>query len=132
MKKTILSPVLTHLTYILGPKDSFCAFYLYYWSEIMPSYYPFQFPEKLKKTSKNLVLGQILVCLTQIWSLNFFFLARQFNTKLIKQTWENGKKPNFSLNFGPNLGQKTFVMGFTSTRCSKLFPVIFIWNFKKN
>ena len=51
MTKTILSPVLTHLTYILGPKDSFCAFYLYYWSEIMPSYYPFQFPENFEKSS---------------------------------------------------------------------------------
>ena len=33
----------------------------------------------------------------------------QFKEKLMKQTWENGKKPNFGPNFGP---QKIFVANF--------------------
>ena len=35
----------------------------------------------------------------------------QFQGKLINQTWENGKKPNFGSDFGPfgpNLSQKIF------------------------
>ena len=32
----------------------------------------------------------------------------QFQGKLINQTWENGKKPSFRPDFGPNLGLKIF------------------------
>ena len=37
--------------------------------------------------------------------------------KLVMQPWENGKKPDFRHNLDP---LKSFFMGFTSTRCSKL------------
>ena len=37
--------------------------------------------------------------------------------KLVMQPWENGKNPDFRPNLDP---LKSFFMGFTSTRCSKL------------
>ena len=58
----------------------------------------------------------------------------QFKGKLIKQTWENGKKANFEPDFGPfwpNLGPKIFFVGFISTRCYILLKAI-ICNFKEN
>ena len=39
----------------------------------------------------------------------------QFKEKLMNQTWENDKKPNFGPNFGsfgPTLGTKHFLHGF--------------------
>ena len=42
----------------------------------------------------------------------------QYIGKLINQTWENSKKPNFGPDFGligPNLGPKIFFVGLTST-----------------
>ena len=41
-----------------------------------------------------------------------------FKGKLMNQTWENNKKPNFEPDFGlfgPNLGTQIFLEGFTST-----------------
>ena len=41
----------------------------------------------------------------------------QYPAKLMNQTWENGKKPNFGPNFGlfgSNLGPQDYFVGFTS------------------
>ena len=38
--------------------------------------------------------------------------CKQFQEKLMNQTWENGKNPSFGLNFdpsGPNLGHQIFL-----------------------
>ena len=59
--------------------------------------------------AKNLILVPILACLAQIWVQKFFLMlyivvsyhCMQFQGKLMKQTWENGKKPSF----GPTLAQ---------------------------
>ena len=42
----------------------------------------------------------------------------QFKAKLMNQIWESNKKTNFGPDFGlfgPNLGPKFFLEGFTST-----------------
>ena len=51
----------------------------------------------------------------------------QFKGKLINQTWENIKKPNFRPDFDPfwpkfDLPKKNFV-GFTSTGCYTLYAI---------
>ena len=76
--------------------------------------------------AKNLVSGQILAPLAQIWTPNIFFAnftstrsicivasyhCIQFQVKLMNQTWENGKKPSFEPDFGPygpNSGHQIF------------------------
>ena len=48
----------------------------------------------------------------------------QVKGKLINQTWENGKKPNFGPNFGlfdPNLDPWNFFAAFTSTSSCTIF-----------
>ena len=56
------------------------------------------------------------------WMLDIVasYHCMQFQGKLKNQTWENGKKPSFGIDFGP-LAQiwspKIFFMDFTSTRC---------------
>ena len=42
-----------------------------------------------------------------------------FKEKLMNQTWEHSKQPNFGPNFGlfdPNLGLQNFFRGFSSTK----------------
>ena len=61
----------------LGPQIFFHRFYFYYMLDIVASYHCMQFQGKLMnqtwKIAKNLVLGPILACLTQIWATKFFF-----------------------------------------------------------
>ena len=47
--------------------------------------------------TKNLISGMIL---GQIWVSKIFFVAFNFTGKLMRQTWEKDKKPNF----GPDSG----------------------------
>ena len=59
----------------------------------------------------------------------------QFQGKLMKQTWENSKKPNFGIDFGPlgpNLGLNFLFLDFTSTKCYRLLQGITVCNFKEN
>ena len=66
--------------------------------------------------AENLILGLILVRLAQICPFPPNFLCElpvlvvrhcsklsfwAFKLKLMNQTWNNGEKPNFGLNFGP-------------------------------
>ena len=63
--------------------------------------------------AKDLILDRILACLAQIWASQIFFASFistnivpsyhpiKFQGKLMDQTWENGKKPNFGFDFGP-------------------------------
>ena len=77
------------------------------------------------ENKKKLNLESILVCLAQIWVHKLFwrfhlyyfldivptYRPMQFKEKLMNQTWENKKKPNFGSNFGlfgPNLGPLNF------------------------
>ena len=78
---------------------------------------------------KNLVSGLILA---QIWAQKVFSwalplldityccklslydcckLSLQFQEELMNQIWENGKKPSFRNDFGPNLVPKNFFRG---------------------
>ena len=50
----------------------------------------------------------------------------------MNQTWENGEKPNFRPDFVPNLGFKTFFVGFTSTSSYTLFQAIILGNLKEH
>ena len=78
--------------------------------------------------AKNLILGPILACLTQVGLQNFFrgsylylqlgivpsYHPMQFPRKLTNQTSENGEKPNFGPDFGsfgPNFNPP-FICGF--------------------
>ena len=56
----------------------------------------------------------------------------QFQGKVINQTWKNGKNPSFKPNFTPNLVQKMFFVGFTSTTLYALLQAIIVCNFKEN
>ena len=59
----------------------------------------------------------------------------QFKGKLMNQTWENGKNPNFGPDFGlfgPNLGPPNLFVGFTSTSSYTLFQAIILCNLKEN
>ena len=72
--------------------------------------------------TKNLILGPILAHLTQIFFCGFYhyyqldivpsYHPMQFKGKLMNQTWENGKKPNFGPEFGPHLVPRNFARGF--------------------
>ena len=75
--------------------------------------------------AKNLILGPILH--PQIFLCGFYlyymldivasYYHMEFQEKLMKQTWENGKKKlKFGPNFYPFSPKKCFV-DFTSTRC---------------
>ena len=52
----------------------------------------------------------------------------QYQGKLMNQTWENGRKPSFAPDFGPNLVPIFFFFGFTSTRCYALLQAIIVWD----
>ena len=62
----------------LGYQILFDGLYLYCMLDIVPIYHYMQFQGKLTneawKMVKNLVLGQILTTLDQIWDQNFFFI----------------------------------------------------------
>ena len=87
---------------------------------IVASYHFTQFQGKLTnqtwENSKNLVLGQLLVHFAKIRDQKKFirrfyicqmldiiacYQCMQFQGKLMKQTWENSKKPSFATEFGP-------------------------------
>ena len=104
---------------------------------------------KLEKIAKKLVKCPILAPLRQIRAQNFFhrfylyymlhivatYHCTQFQGKLMKQTWENSKKPNFGIDFGPlgpNLGLNFLFLDFTSTKCYRLLQGITVCNFKEN
>ena len=63
--------------------------------------------------AKKLILDPILACLAHICAPQHFFAGlvrhcsyyylEQFKGKIMNQTLENDKKPNFGLHFGPNL-----------------------------
>ena len=51
----------------------------------------------------------------------------------MNKTWENGKKPNFESNFGPNLGPQIFFVSFPSIRyCYTLLQANIVYNVKEN
>ena len=59
----------------------------------------------------------------------------QFKVKLMSDTLENDKKPNFGLKtqlFGLNLGPQFLFMTFTSTSSKTMFQPIILWNLNKN
>ena len=59
----------------------------------------------------------------------------QFQGKLMNQTWENDKKPNFGADFGPfgpNVGLQICFAGLTSSSSYTLFQAIMLCNIKKN
>ena len=84
----------------------------------------------LTKWQKNLlILHPVLACLAQIWVPKIFWgvsplqVVRhcsklspiQFKRKLMNQTWENSKRPNFEPNFGlfgPSLSLQKNFCGF--------------------
>ena len=83
-------------------------------------------------------MGLILVYLAQIWAPKFFSrFYLHLKGKLINQTWENGKKPNFGPDFcpfWPKFGPQFFLffVGATSIRCYTLLQTIIVCNFKEN
>ena len=74
----------------------------------------------LRKWQKNLVLGPIWNLQPKFGLQTFFcgwylykmlevvasYHCMQFHRKLMNQTWENGKKPTFVSDFGPNSGHQ--------------------------
>ena len=59
----------------------------------------------------------------------------QCQGKLMYETWENGKKPSFGINFDPfhvNLGPKKIADGFYPATCNTFLQDIIICNFKEN
>ena len=79
--------------------------------------------------AKKQILEPVLACLAQIWAPKIFlrvlalllvdivpsYHLMQFRGKLINQTWENGKKPNFGPEFGPfwpKFSPQKFFRGF--------------------
>ena len=136
---------------ILTPSHKlFRGFYLYQQLEIVPSNHPMQFPQKLlhqisedgKKANFGPNFGlsdQDLGC--QIFFSGFYlcqylhiipsYHPMQFKRKLINQTCEYGKKPNFGSNCSPNLDPQFFFVSFTSTRFKKLLQDTIVWNFKE-
>ena len=132
-KKPNIGPILVRFDPNLAPKKLFRDFYLYRMLYIVTRYYCMQFQQKLmnqtwEKGKKKLVLCLILTLLAQIWTPKTFFVDFisirffvsgynyvEFQGKLVKQTWENDKKPSFGPDFGhfgPNLGLKTFFRRF--------------------
>ena len=85
----------------------------------------------LDKMAKNVILGPIFVCFGPnvvpksflrgfylYWMLYIVasYHCMQFQVKLMNQTWENGKKPSFGLDFDPfcpNLGPNFYFVDFT-------------------
>ena len=83
-----------------------------------------------KKMTRNLVLGTNLAPLTQIWFSKVFFpefyifymseIVTNYNwmlfeENLMNQTWEDGNKPSFELDFEPfvqNVGLKKLFCEF--------------------
>ena len=109
VKKLTFSPILAHLAQIQAP-NFFRKLYLYQKLDIVPSYHPMQFKEKLisqnEENVKKLIPGPILTHLTQMQTQHFFFRKLylyqkldivasyqpwQFQVKLISQAEENTK-----------------------------------------
>ena len=95
--------------------------------------------------AKKLILDPILACLAHICAPQHFFAGlvrhcsyyylEQFKGKIMNQTLENDKKPNFGLHFGPNLVLIFFLFfffDFTSTTCYTLLEAISVCTFKEN
>ena len=114
----------------LGPKIFFHGFYFYYMVDIVASYHCMQFQGKLmnqtwengKKPSfgtdfgpfgpnvdpRNFYHGIYLYYMLEVVAS---YHCMQFQGKLMNQTWGNGKKPSFEIDFksfGPNLCSKIF------------------------
>ena len=107
-KNLILGPIFAHLTQVQA-QIFFPKLYLYQKLDIVASYHPRQFQEKLisqaEENTKNLILGPILAHFTQVQAQNFFrklylyqkldivasYHPRQFLEKLISQAEENMK-----------------------------------------
>ena len=98
--------------------------------------------------TKNLTLGLILTCLTQMWALkNFcgFYLYQilciaasyhcvQLHGKVMSQVSEKGKKPHFGSDFGPldpNLGHHFFFQKSGFLRHYISWSAIIMYNIKK-
>ena len=98
--------------------------------------------------TKNLTLGLILTCLTQMWALkNFcgFYLYQilciaasyhcvQLHGKVMSQASEKGKKPHFGSDFGPldpNLGHHFFFQKSGFLRHYISWSAIIMYNIKK-
>ena len=96
----------------LCPKSFFHGFHFYYVLGHVPSYYPVQFPGKLRNLNS--------------WNLKFFeilasYTCVQFQGKLMNQIWGNWKKPRFGTDFGSfglKLGPKFFF--------SCIFPLLHV------
>ena len=152
VKNLISGPILTHLTQMQTQHFFSRKLYLYYKLDIVPSYHPNQFKEKLisqnEENVKNLILGPIWTHLAQIQAPIFFFRnlypyqkldivasyhPRQFQEKLISQAEENMK----NLILGPILTHLTqmqtqhfFFGSFISTRSQTLLQATNLGNFK--
>ena len=51
----------------------------------------------------------------------------------MNKTWENGKKPKFESNFGPNLGPQIFFVSFTTIwHFYTLLQANIVYNVKEN
>ena len=131
---TILAPL-----HQIKPQIFFHRFYLYYMLDIVASYHCMELQGKLMKqtwgNSKKPTFGTILAPLHQIKPQIFFhrfylyymldivasYHCMQFQGKLMKQTWENSKKPNFGINFGPlpldQIRSQSFFVDSTFTTC---------------
>ena len=106
------------------PKTWFWTWFWSFWPKFAPPPHPQFF--FLDKMAKNVILGPIFVCFGPnvvpksflrgfylYWMLYIVasYHCMQFQVKLMNQTWENGKKPSFGLDFDPfcpNLGPNFF------------------------
>ena len=122
VKKLTFGPIFAHLAQIQAQKF-FRRLYIFQNLDIVPSYHPIQFKEKLmsqnEENVKNLILGPILAHLAKIQAQFFFrklylyqkldivasYHPRQFQEKLISQAEENMK----NLILGPILAHLTQV-----------------------
>ena len=78
--------------------------------------------------TKNLILGLIVACSSQIWTPNLFFRILSLLLDIVT-SYDLGQ--TFSC-LGPNVVYKFSYMGFTSTRCYALLLTIIVCNFKEN
>ena len=108
VKNVISGPISIHLAQIQA-QNFFRKLYLYQKLDIVPSYHPRQFKEKLMRQAEenveNLILGPILAHLAQIqaqisfWKLYLYqkldivlyYYSWQFKEKLMSQNEENVK-----------------------------------------
>ena len=99
--------------------------------------------------AKNLVSGLILIPSAQIWATNFLssllpllgvrhcfklslYAISYREPKLMNQTWQNGKKPSFRLDFGPfgpNSGCQFFIFIFQNIWLRQSLDIIVSYNY---